>query len=596
MTARRKTEAGVTEFECTATRTFDVARGGTNASAERLFLSYEHLRMLNLHFVWHKTHDPEEVFRGEAWLGFHELLVRSFAAWRAFFGYPEIEPWDGAGTVPVAYSPRGDGTGDPRMMCTAAGNCALPSWFTLAGGSAARGNDTRVPCYAFPTDGGENPTPLGQTKLGDFRDARELGCVLSESYHIRVHGIVNGSMAHTKHSAEDPIFWRWHLFLSTVPVPGGSSPIPSARAAAATLPTSTLLGDWQIAKAAGPPGITWVLPFRDQALAALPSVTVLFWEDVMGVTPAALTVAGHPATVVDRTPEGWYVFSGFPSPGIGPVPIALAGAGIADGDGQPLPDHAWSYTMGGDRDADGIPDATDACLDVADPDQRNSDAEEAHHAVYDATGTCMHPHTAGDALGDACDDDDDDDGLSDTAELGQGTDPLDPDDPDGCPADAAKTTPGVCGCGDPDTDADQNGIVDCVPGILATPECDDDDPCTSFACGDDGRCEHRSLTGLPGATCVCTRRPPGACSGAQLPKRLTKKETRACKLLSRAATGTKPRRVGKLLKKAGRAWEAATRAATKPRAVKGIPPTCVEALRERFHDAGARTTTARAGG
>ncbi len=84
-----------------------------------------------------------------------------------------------------------------------------------------------------------------------------------------------------------------------------------------------------------------------------------------------------------------------------------------------------------DTDADGIPDASDNCLNAANADQLNSD---------------------GDSFGDVC---------------------------DGCPQDAAKSAPGVCGCGVPDTeeDSDLDGVVDCVD---ACP----DDPAKS----DPGKC------------------------------------------------------------------------------------------------------------
>jgi cysteine-rich repeat protein len=36
-----------------------------------------------------------------------------------------------------------------------------------------------------------------------------------------------------------------------------------------------------------------------------------------------------------------------------------------------------------------------------------------------------------------------------------------PDCIDGCPADTAKTSPGVCGCGSADTDTNNNGVIDC---------------------------------------------------------------------------------------------------------------------------------------
>jgi hypothetical protein len=68
---------------------------------------------------------------------------------------------------------------------------------------------------------------------------------------------------------------------------------------------------------------------------------------------------------------------------------------------------------GPDEDGDGVPDAEDNCPDVENSDQADTD---------------------GDGTGDAC---------------------------DGCPSDPNKTDPGVCGCGNPDTDTDGDGIPDC---------------------------------------------------------------------------------------------------------------------------------------
>ncbi|WP_340112844.1 CehA/McbA family metallohydrolase [Maribellus mangrovi] len=49
---------------------------------------------------------------------------------------------------------------------------------------------------------------------------------------------------------------------------------------------------------------------------------------------------------------------------------------------------------------------------------------------------------------------------------------------DGCPDDASKTTPGVCGCGIPDTDSDSDGVADCMD------DCPDDvNKTTAGDCG-----------------------------------------------------------------------------------------------------------------
>lgn len=62
-----------------------------------------------------------------------------------------------------------------------------------------------------------------------------------------------------------------------------------------------------------------------------------------------------------------------------------------------------------------------------------------------------------------------------------------PDDCDGCPGDAQKTTPGSCGCGVRDQDADGDGLVDCLDGDLdgdGVPNGDDPAPGDRFRCQD----------------------------------------------------------------------------------------------------------------
>lgn len=74
-------------------------------------------------------------------------------------------------------------------------------------------------------------------------------------------------------------------------------------------------------------------------------------------------------------------------------------------------------TCGGlvpDGDDDGVPDDLDTCPGVPNPDQNDTDL---------------------DGVGDAC---------------------------EACSSDPEKITPGVCGCGLPDTDTDQDGFADCV--------------------------------------------------------------------------------------------------------------------------------------
>jgi hypothetical protein len=107
-----------------------------------------------------------------------------------------------------------------------------------------------------------------------------------------------------------------------------------------------------------------------------------------------------------------------------------------------------------DADSDGVPDATDNCITTPNADQANAD---------------------GDALGDACDGCPADAaktapgvcgcGVPDTDSDGDTT----PDCIDGCPNDPAKTAPGACGCGTPDTDGDHDGFADCIDACPTDP-------------------------------------------------------------------------------------------------------------------------------
>ncbi|MBI5559457.1 MAG: thrombospondin type 3 repeat-containing protein, partial [Deltaproteobacteria bacterium] len=94
-----------------------------------------------------------------------------------------------------------------------------------------------------------------------------------------------------------------------------------------------------------------------------------------------------------------------------------------------------------DTDGDGVCGNVDNCPGAANPGQQNAD---------------------GDLLGDACDacpddsfNDADGDGICGNL--------------DGCPNDAAKSEPGVCGCGVADVDSDGDGTLDCNDGCRLDP-------------------------------------------------------------------------------------------------------------------------------
>ena len=83
------------------------------------------------------------------------------------------------------------------------------------------------------------------------------------------------------------------------------------------------------------------------------------------------------------------------------------------------------------------------------------DGDEIHSTV-DNCGAIYNPTQAnndGDSQGDACDADDDNDGIDDAS--------------DGCPFDANKSAPGLCGCGFSDTDSDGDSVADCIDNCVA---------------------------------------------------------------------------------------------------------------------------------
>ncbi len=99
-----------------------------------------------------------------------------------------------------------------------------------------------------------------------------------------------------------------------------------------------------------------------------------------------------------------------------------------------------------DADSDGVPDATDNCVTTSNADQADADSD----GVGDACDGC--PYDAAKTAPGVCGC-----GVADTDSDTDGT----PDCIDGCPNDPAKTAPGACGCGTPDADGDNDGVADC---------------------------------------------------------------------------------------------------------------------------------------
>lgn len=153
-------------------------------------------------------------------------------------------------------------------------------------------------------------------------------------------------------------------------------------------------------------------------------------------------------------------------------------------------DSTGVYTLfyeGGDGDGDEVADHIDNCPNTANPQQENTDQENA----------VMPGYPAGDELGDACDPDDDNDGLSDVTEGTLGTNPKDPDTdgdqlPDGLEAQAGCCT--LPGAEDTDSDGLWDGTEDANQNGLLDPE--ETDPCVSDSDGDGMLDGFESDTGL----------------------------------------------------------------------------------------------------
>jgi subtilisin-like proprotein convertase family protein len=153
-----------------------------------------------------------------------------------------------------------------------------------------------------------------------------------------------------------------------------------------------------------------------------------------------------------------------------------------------------------DRDADGVGDACDNCPQTANGDQLDTD---------------------GDGVGDVCDGCPQDPAKSAPGTCGCGTPDTDrdgdgvPDCADNCPDDSSKSSPGACGCGRPDDDRDGDGVPDCAdncPGVANADQLDADGDGVGDACdaSPDGE------TIVDGATDPPDRAPLGVCGGPLL--------------------------------------------------------------------------------
>lgn len=158
---------------------------------------------------------------------------------------------------------------------------------------------------------------------------------------------------------------------------------------------------------------------------------------------------------------------------------------LTDTDGDGIPDCLDPCPNVGDTDSDGVQDCKDLC--PADPLKIAPGACGCGHIDADTDGDgnpdCLDPcpnigDTDGDGVQDCQDGCPNDPqklgpgmcgcGNSDTNTDGDGV----ADCLDTCPSDPLKTAPGACGCGVADVDSDGNGIPDCLEsGSVKSPSC-----------------------------------------------------------------------------------------------------------------------------
>lgn len=313
-------------------------------------------RALKEHKLWHSSINFGTAGYGTLFFDFHRAYIGRFNTWRREFGYPTTVTWDPGTVIPTDVA-----INHLNRKATYA-LTPKPTWFTVQGGTRLRPSNKK----ACDTSGGQND-------LFDFTNRAHLGCAVSAPYHGNVHSRVGGDMLNVSLSPVDPIFWRWHSFLD-----GVSQEYLAGPPAPAGLSSSSSVGRRATALDTRAPEVIYQVPFRlFRYITALPSVTVIFSEAVVGVIPQDLRVNGSPATRVRGKGAGPYVFTGYATP-VKKVRVRLMNDGIWDLAGNAFVGSTWRYQLVKsevDTDGDGVSDDVEANVLRTNPFNADTDGD-----------------------------------------------------------------------------------------------------------------------------------------------------------------------------------------------------------------------------
>ena len=471
--------------ECKDSKVFTVQKGNDiDHQAEDFYVEQNHpmpdpfgdpnsTRTLSQHAQWHIDYVPDEPSynnQGDLFFDFHRVFIAHFNAWRADFGYPPIVAWD-----PNTAIPKGPDIDHASRELWGVEyypnlNQSLPEYFkkqNLNDGPIDRPVATdpdmpNIPRDCEVADAPKPPWPTVQDAIGDFEPDQELlGCALTNPFHDSVHGNIGqcipdatgmrcsdilGDMASILRSPADPIFWKFHTFIDNVSVnrffPTSVRENISAAAIAADEAPSQV-------NDTTPPTIVYQNPFRlypfltelpviseqEQDLfgiSNIPAISAEFSEPVSGVRPQDFTINGSPATQVNGTGAGPYVFIGFNPPQAGSINVTLSSGNITDAAGNKFEGTSWEYVLvdpNKDNDRDGALDNLEVNLFRTDPTNPDNDDDTIPDGV-EATLPCLNPlynnrhimSMSGEIIN-ATGSDSDSDGVTDVEEVRVQTDP-----------------------------------------------------------------------------------------------------------------------------------------------------------------------------